>query len=183
MARSLPSLIVTIALFTRFISATPLPQTSDSPLSPVSAACLALGLGLPFVLLALFKYAYLRYRRAQTIHTSPGRHNRRAGSFPTSVSENEKKSPLVGLGLDTSSVSAAGALRIPPELVSKPTTRSYPWPDLGLSSVSRRLARHQVKNLDLEGYLVGFLGSPAWETRIQTRRNKATRKNTAGLST
>lgn len=183
MPRSLPMFFVVFILSISLASATPLPQTRDASLSPASAGYLALGLCLPFVLLAVLKFAYLRHRRAQTIHTTPENISPGAvRSISASVSGDEKKSPFIGLGLDASSVSAAGVLRIPPGLVSKHATESSLWYKPGLSSVSRLVERGDVGKLELEGYLVGFLGSPAWETRIQVRRDRVTRKHIAGLS-
>ena len=164
--------------------ATPLPRNdSDSSLTPVSAGLLALGLGLPFVLLAILKLVYLKYRRAHTIHhghqSSPHRIQTMSQSSSVNVLSEKQNSPLVGLGLDTSSASAAFALSS--GLVPVPTTRKL----FGLRHLNRTILRAASVSArrNLQGYLVGFLGSPEWETHIKVRTDKVARRTSLAKST
>lgn len=160
--------------------ATPVPTDSDALINPVSAGCLALALCLPFLLLAVLKYVYLKYRRAQTIHKASGA-NETVGVLSPSVSLHEKRSPLVGLGLDTSSASAAGRFGLPAGLtfsISKLRIHKL----LGVMSLRNAFKWDAETKTNLQGYFVGFLGSPHWETRIKVRRDKVERKDLAGLS-
>ncbi|KAI0833675.1 hypothetical protein BC628DRAFT_1344798 [Trametes gibbosa] len=87
---------------------------------------------LPIPLLAAFKYAYVRFRRGQSIHAHP-----------------HTSSPIPGTPLS-------------------PSTTSLPGP-----------GNHQAPSnlwITLTPYLVGFLGSPRWETTIRSRLDKTLRQ-------
>lgn len=162
--------------------ATPLPYTSaDSGLNSVSAGYLALALCLPFLVLIVLKYVYLKYRRAQTIHhaASESTSNRQVAS---PALDEKQRSPLVGLGLDAS---ASGAPRLPLGLLSEGAVERGKRPVLGLG-IWRKAVRQSLSfkaRVDLQGYLVGFLGSPTWETRIKTRADKVVRRDMTAIST
>ncbi|EKM52584.1 uncharacterized protein PHACADRAFT_149364 [Phanerochaete carnosa HHB-10118-sp] len=145
-------------------------RDTDPNLTPVSAGLLALGLSLPFVVLALLKYLYLKYRRAHTIHHGPrsSPYGEQILSRSSADVLSEKcSSPLVGLGLDASSASAAFA---PPSSLAPTMSRSF-W---RLDRTTFRAASAKA-NLSFQGYLVGFLGSPAWEARITVRADTVAR--------
>ncbi|GJE95798.1 hypothetical protein PsYK624_119860 [Phanerochaete sordida] len=176
-----PLLITFFLTLVAVTNASPVPRKSDqdSGLTPVSAGLLALGLGLPFVLLASLKLLYLKYRRAHTIHhghqVSSGATRATTRSSADALSE-KARSPLVGLGLDTSSASAAFALSS--GLVPLATPRRLWWRDM----VSLRIVLVSVRRA-LQGYLVGFLGSPEWETRITVRADKVARRASLARTT
>lgn len=154
--------------------AAPLPQDTDAHLSPTSAGYLALGLCLPFVLLAILKYTYLKCRRAQTIHGSTRSISPEQGGLSPSIAINEKKSSVVGLGLATSSV-----FPLSPGVTSEHPAEPRQWSLLNHRAFAKVFKRTISLKVELRGYLVGFLGSPAWETRIKIRRGNATRNGSA----
>lgn len=180
---SLSSLFFVFILFIYEAYATPLPQNTDTVLSPTSAGYLAVGLCLPFIILAVLKYAYLKFRRAQTIHNSTCNGSPENCVLSPSVSIHEKKSPLVGLGLEASSVSAAGVLHLSPDLVSEHPIKTSNWRILRMGTPSKVFWPFGIVKVDIQAYLVGFLGSPEWETRIKVRRDKVARKDLASCST
>lgn len=179
MLSSGPTFLATSSLYVSFFftlissaNASPVSRRDTDPnLTPVSAGLLALGLSLPFIVLALLKYLYMKYRRAHTIHhghrSSPYGEQVLSRSSADALSE-KHNSPLVGLGLDASSASAAFA----PSSGLAPTAPRRIW---RLNRAALRAVSVKAK-LNLQGYFVGFLGSPAWEARITARADKVARR-------
>lgn len=129
------------------ISAMPLPVASGVALPSATPVYLTLALCTPFVLLAALKFSYLKYRRAQSIHCY--------GTL--SHLDCTKASRLLGLGYkeDLQDRTRKSRLRM---------------------KVSKKLGMYWNSH-QLSGYVVGFLGSPHWETRMKVKVDTATRKS------
>ncbi|KAI0349733.1 hypothetical protein OH77DRAFT_1507353 [Trametes cingulata] len=102
---------------------------ASSSFSPLVAA-LSL---VPLSLLIVLKYAYVRFRRAQSIHAHP-----------------HTSSPIL-----EKSMSPRSSTSVSRELAMEPPSRFW---------------------VVVTPYLVGFLGSPEWETKIRSRLDKTLRQ-------
>ena len=114
--------------------AIPVSASAATAASGPSPVALTVGLCTPFVILVVVKYTYMKYRRAEFIHSD------------TIEMHAQTKAPsrLIELGLDS-------------QILQKPSRK--------------------FKIRCLSGYMVGFLGSPEWETTMKVRVDRVLRKS------
>lgn len=136
-------LCVTPAVFS-----SPIPTSGNEPgASPL----IALAIAIPLVFLGTAKLVYLRYRRAQSIHSYD--------SGPIEIKAESASQQWIGLGIEHHPAKRDRFKLFKVFTLSK-STESESAP----SSTA------------VTGYLVGCFGSPQWETRLKAQADRAARK-------
>lgn len=136
------------------------PTVYSSPIpgpgsEPGASPLIVLGIAVPLVFMATAKLVYLRYRRAQSIHSYD--------SGPIEIKAESVSQQWIGLGIEHHPAKQSRFKLFKLFKLSKSSTSTPPG-----SAVT--------------GYLVGCFGSPQWETRLKAQADRAARKATPSAS-